>query len=200
MAITTQKLTFAEYLVHDDGTGAKYELVSGDLVRMALGTGEPGECGDISELLNEAFKAEIKRFSLPWASKDMKIGIQSPRGNRWDTSRVPDVVVLPLEQWAGLKKRESVIALNEPPPLLVVEVVSPSTATEDYRAKRSEYAVLNIPEYWIVDPIKSLVTVCSLQDGAYDDQVFQGSDQIISLTFPELNLTTAQVLGASGSV
>ncbi|UBF24108.1 Uma2 family endonuclease [Kovacikia minuta CCNUW1] len=193
MAVTTPKLTFAEYLAYDDGTGAKYELVNGDLVRMALGTGEHG---DISEFLNEAFKAEIKRSSLPWASKDMKIGIQSPRGNRWDTCRVPDVVVLPLEQWAGLKKRESVIALHEPPPLLVVEVVSPSTATEDYRAKRSEYAVLNIPEYWIVDPIQLLVTVCTLREGAYDDQVFQESESIVSPTFPGFNLTAAQVLEA----
>lgn len=128
----------------------------------------------------------------------MKIGIQSPRATCWDTVRVPDVVVLPLEQWAGLKKRESVIALNEPPPLLVVEIVSPSTATEDYRAKRTEYAVLDIPEYWVVDPIQSLVTVCTLREGAYDDQVFQGNDLIISPTFASLNLTVAQVLGAGG--
>ncbi len=94
MAITTKKWTFAEYLTYDDGTGARYELVNGDLVRMALGTGEHG---DISEFLNGVFKAEIKRTSRPWTSKDMKIGIQSPRSNRWDTSRVPDVVVLPLE-------------------------------------------------------------------------------------------------------
>lgn len=193
MALTTLKLTFAEYLAYDDGTGARYELVNGELVRMALGTGEHG---DISEFLNEAFKNEIKRCSLPWTSRDMKIGIQSPRGNRWDTVRVPDVVVLPSEQWAGLKKRESVIALHEPPPLLVVEVVSPSTATEDYRAKRTEYAVLDIPEYWIVDPIQSLVTVCTLRDGAYDDQVFQGNDPIGSPTFASLTLAAAPVLGA----
>jgi Uma2 family endonuclease len=193
MAVTTQKLTFAEYLVYDDGTGAKYELVNGDLVRMALGTGEHGA---ISEFLNEAFKDEIKRASLPWTAKDMKIGIQSPRGNRWETSRVPDVVVLPLEQWQGLKKRESVIALNESPPLLVVEVISPSTATEDYRAKRAEYAVLNIPEYWIVDPIQLRVTICILRDGAYDDQVFQENDLLVSATFASLHLTAAQVLEA----
>lgn len=195
MAVITQKLTFTEYLAYDDGTGAKYELVNGDLVRMALGTGEHG---DISEFLNTAFKDEIKRHSLPWTSRDMKIGIQSPRGTRWDTVRVPDIVVLPLEQWAGLKKQESVIALNQPPPILVVEIVSPSTATEDYRAKRTEYAVLDIPEYWIVDPIQSLVTVCILWDGAYDDQSFQGNDPIRSLTFASLNLTAAQVLSAGG--
>jgi Uma2 family endonuclease len=193
MAVTTSKLTFAEYLAYDDGTGARYELVNGDLVRVALGTGEHG---DISEFLNEAFKDEIKRSALPWTSKDMKLGIQSPRGNRWDTSRVPDVVVLPLEQWAGLKKRESVIALHEPPPLLVVEVTSPSTTTEDYRAKRIEYAVLDIPEYWIVDPIQSIITVCILREGAYDDQVFRERDAIVSPTFPKLSLTAAQVLEA----
>jgi Uma2 family endonuclease len=194
MAATTQKLTLAEYLAYDDGTGAKYELVNGDLVCMALGTGEHG---DISEFLNEAFKAQIKRCALPWTAKDMKIGIQSPRGNRWDTVRIPDVVVLPLEQWKGLKKRESVITLNEPPPLLVVEVVSTSTATEDYRAKRTEYAVLNIPEYWIVDPLQSVVTVCILREGAYDDRSFQPGDRVTSHTFPELNLTTAQILAGS---
>jgi Uma2 family endonuclease len=109
---------------------------------------------------------------------------------------VPDVVVLPLEQWAGLKNRESVIALHESPPLLVVEVVSPSTATEDYRAKRTEYAVLDIPEYWIVDPIQSLVTVCTLRQGAYDHQVFHENDRIVSPTFTSLILTAAQVLSA----
>lgn len=191
MAVTTQKMTFAEYLAYDDGTGTKYELVDGELIPMALGTGEHGA---ISEFLNQTFKAEIKRASLPWTAKDMKIGLQSPRGTRWDTSRVPDVVVLPMEQWAGLKKRESVIALHEPPPLLVVEVVSPSTATEDYRAKHTEYAVLNIPEYWIVDPGQVKVTICTLRDGAYDDQVFQEDERIISSTFNRLSLTVAQIL------
>jgi Uma2 family endonuclease len=76
-------------------------------------------------------------------------------------------------------------------------VVSPSTATADYRAKRTEYAVLNIPEYWIVDPIQSCVTVCTLRDGAYDDQIFQGNEQISSSTFTGLNLTAAQVLGVA---
>ncbi|WP_263975207.1 Uma2 family endonuclease [Leptolyngbya sp. 7M] len=80
--------------------------------------------------------------------------------------------------------------------ILVVEVVSPTTAAADYRAKHTEYAVLNIPEYWIVDPIQSLVTICTLRDGAYDDRVFQGNELLVSPTFSELNLTATQVLAA----
>jgi Uma2 family endonuclease len=191
MTVSVQRLTIAEYLAYDDGTDLQYELVDGELVRMSLGTGQHG---DISEFLNDEFKNEIKRSGLPWVSKDMKIGIQSPRGSRWETVRVPDVVVLPLEQWESLSNRESLIPLNEPPPLLIVEVVSPSTVTTDYRAKHSEYAVLDIPEYWIVDPIKQKVIICSLKDGAYNDQEFTGNQQIVSPTFIGLNLTAAEVL------
>jgi Uma2 family endonuclease len=90
--------------------------------------------------------------------------------------------------------REAVIRLNEMPPLLVVEVVSPSTVQDDYRAKRSEYSVLDIPEYWIIDPLKSQVTVCVLLDGAYDDSIFQGTDAIVSPTFTALDLSAEQIL------
>lgn len=190
---TTKRIAIEEYLIYDDGTDTRYELVDGELVRMSLGTGEHG---DISEFLNDRFKAEIERLGLAWVAKDMKIGIQSPRGTRWETARVPDVVVLPLEQWNGLKKRESLIPLNEPPPLLVVEVVSPSTVTVDYRAKHSEYAVLDIPEYWIIDPLDLKVTVCVLKDGAYNDLVFVGDLTIVSPTFPELGLTAIELLNA----
>ena len=191
---TTKRITLAEYLTYNDGTDTRYELVDGELTSMSLGTGEHG---DISEFLNDKFKAEIRRLGLDLVAKDMKIGIQSPRGTRWETARVPDVVVLPLEQWNSLKKRESLIPLNEPPPLLVVEVVSPSTVAVDYRAKHSEYAVLDIPEYWIVDPIDLKVTVCILKDGAYSDRVFVGDMTIVSPTFSELELKASEVLNAS---
>jgi Uma2 family endonuclease len=190
----TTKMTLAEYLIYDGTTDTRYELVDGELARMSLGTGEHG---DISEFLNDRFKAEIRRLGLDWVARDMKIGIQSPRGTRWETARIPDVVVLPLEQWNSLKKRESFIPLNEPPPLLVVEVVSPSTVTVDYRAKHSEYAVLDIPEYWIVDPIDRKVTVCVLKDGAYTDDVFVDDMIIVSPTFSELGLKASEVLNAS---
>jgi Uma2 family endonuclease len=79
----------------------------------------------------------------------------------------------------------------------VVEVVSPSTVTVDYRAKHSEYAVLDIPEYWIVDPIDRKVTVYVLKDRAYSDDVFVGDLKIVSPTFPELGLKAVEVLDAS---
>ena len=193
MVIATQKLTFAEYLQYDDGTNTRYELVDGELIPMSVGTGRHGA---IAEFLNDCFKAEISRQGLPWTSKDMKIGVRSPRGGRWDTSRIPDVTVLPIKQWEELANREAVIELNAPPPILVVEVVSPSTKTTDYRHKRSEYAVLGIQEYWIVDPVKETVTILTLVSGFYDEIILEGDEAIRSGIFPDLTLTANQILSA----
>jgi len=191
MTVTTKKLTFAEYLKYDDGTDIRYELVNGELLPMSLGTGKHG---GITEFVNDKFKDEARKQGHPWTSKDMRIGIRSPRAGRWDTSRIPDVTVLTIEQWESLANREAVIELSDPPPILVVEVVSESTKTTDYRSKRSEYAVLDIPEYWIVDPLSEIVIVCTLTEGFYDAVEFRGNDKIVSPTFPELELTAAQVL------
>lgn len=193
MVTTTKKLTFTEYLKYNDGTDTKYELVNGELIPMSLGTGKHGA---IIEFVNDCFKEETKKEGKPWTSKDMRIGVRSPRGGRWDTSRIPDITVLTIEQWESLANREAVIELDEPPPILVVEVVSESTKTTDYRAKRSEYAVLGISEYWIVDPIDEVVIVCSLIEGFYDAVSFRGEERIISGSFPELNLSAMQVLQA----
>jgi Uma2 family endonuclease len=191
----TERITIAAYLTYHDGMDDRYELVNGELVRMAQGTGEHN---DISEFLQSAFKTAIQTLGLPWVAKMMAIAIQSPRGTRWETARVPDVLILPIEQWQGYKKREAFIPLNEAPPLLVVEVVSPSTIATDYRTKHSEYAVLDITEYWIVDPIEAKITVCTLVDGAYSDRVFVGEQRIESPTFENLNLTVAVILAAEG--
>jgi len=78
----------------------------------------------------------------------------------------------------------------------VVEVVSESTKTVDYRAKRVEYNVLNIPEYWIVDPLTDKVTVFTLIEELYEPVEFVGSQCIQSQTFPELELTVEQMLTA----
>ncbi len=191
MSTTTQRFTLEEYLHYDDGTNTLYELVNGKLIPMALGTGKHGE---IIDFLNTKFRHEIARIGLDWVSKQMVIGIQSPRSDRWDTVRIPDLVIIPKEQWRNLQNREAVIYVNEAAPLLVVEVISASTKSIDYRAKRSEYCVLNIPEYWIVDPLQVKLTIFTLSEGWYDETVFTDGDRLISPTFAQINLTVNQIL------
>jgi Uma2 family endonuclease len=84
--------------------------------------------------------------------------------------------------------------LDMPPPLLVVEVVSPRQENRDYRYKRSEYAARWIPEYWIVDPIQQRVTVLEWVEGLYEEQVFTGDRPIASPVLGVLELTAERLL------
>jgi Uma2 family endonuclease len=191
MTTTTQKLTFEDYLAYDDGTDTHYELVDGELVPMSLGTGNHG---NIIRFLARQFEDAIAQAGQSWVALPSLVGVRSPRGRRWDTSRIPDVTVLPLTQWDAMANREAVIDLSEPPPLLVVEVVSPSTQADDYRSKRSEYGLLEISEYWIVDPLQEKITIGLLDNEFYDLTEFQGEALIQSPVLPTLQLTATQIL------
>ncbi|MEN9226539.1 MAG: Uma2 family endonuclease [Thermostichus sp. HHBFW_bins_43] len=193
MSLTTQKLSFAEYLTYTDGTDTRYELVDGELLPMSLGTGQHGA---IIRYLVRRWENAALSARRPWVVLPGLVGIRSPRGRRWDTVRIPDVTVMEQGQWEEMADREAVIDFNEPPPLLLAEVVSPSTQLEDYRSKRAEYGLLEVPEYWIVDPIAEKVTVCILEHGFYDATEWTGSQGIPCQGFPELVLTPEQILAA----
>jgi Uma2 family endonuclease len=193
MTTTTKKLSFEEYLVYSDGTGTRYELVDGELRAMSLGTGKHS---NIIRFLNRQFEDAITSSEQPWVSLASLVGVRSPRGRRWDTSRIPDITILDQSQWEAMANRAAVIDFNEPPPILVVEVVSPSTKTDDYRSKRGEYGVLEIPEYWIVDPLEEKVTLGILDHEFYELTEYQGDQLIQSPTFSDLKLTATQILAA----
>jgi Uma2 family endonuclease len=192
-APSTARLRLAEYLVYSDGGDTRYELVAGELVPMALPTGRHVQ---IQKFLSQVFEAEIARQQLPWTTIQGSPGIQSPRGNRWATVRIPDVVVLPLEQWQEMGSREALIRLEEPPLLLVVEVVSEASRAADYRAKRAEYCVLGIGEYWIVDPLEEKVSLLLLHEGWYDVLELKGSERVPSKVFAGLELQAGEILAA----
>jgi len=186
IAIAKTRVTFADYLTYFDDSDTKYELVDGELVPMSLATGKHG---GITKFLERNFDTEIERCSLPWIALQGIVAVRCPRGIGLDTARIPDVVVMQRSDWQSLQEREAVIGFDLSPPLLIIEVVSPSTKSTDYRAKRTEYAARDIPEYWIVDPLEGKVSVLVLSDGWYDVIEFYNGDRLISPTFPELQLT-----------
>lgn len=191
MTTTLKRFTIEEYLHYDDGTDTRYELVNGELIPMSLGTWQHSK---IIRFLSKRFDDESDRLEHQWAAIPALAGIRSPRAGRWDTCRIPDITLMHSEQWDSLSESEAIIELTDPRPVLVVEVVSESTKATDYRAKRSEYAVLDISEYWIVDPLEAKVLILNLLEGAYETQVFSGTDSVLSTVFPEINLTAEQIL------
>jgi Uma2 family endonuclease len=190
MTVTkTKRLSFAEYLTYSDGTDTRYELVDGELVPMALPTTNHGR---IIKVLERLLDHVIENCKLPYiAIRDM--GVRCPRGFGLATVRIPDLVVMKLEDWESLQDKPAVIDFDLEAPVLVIEVVSPSTKNADYRTKRTEYAGRDIPEYWIIDPAEHKISVLVNSDGWYDLQEYSFAQMITSSTLGELQLFSDEV-------
>ena len=81
---------------------------------------------------------------------------------------------------------------------IVVEVVSPDDPERDYGQKRADYADLRIPEYWIVDPQATKITVLTFDcDGYIDHGVFGPADVASSAVLSGFELPASNVFNAS---
>lgn len=73
-----------------------------------------------------------------------------------DERFVPDLLVFP-----GDKVRDEEWLLPAEHALLAVEVVSPSSRTDDYGAKAESYSTNGVPLCLIVDPLQGTLTLCA---------------------------------------
>lgn len=182
-----------EYLTYDDGTDTRYELVDGVLVDMGS-----------EKRLNEKIAIWLLSQFLQVVSIDLIArGTQIAVQSRTVTARNPDLMILTEELDQVLSQRsQSLITLEMPAPMLIVEVVSPGEPgsqnyERDYIEKRKEYASRGISEYWLIDPVREVVIVLYLEGEQYSEiGRFRNDACISSRTFPELNLTAAQILNA----
>jgi Uma2 family endonuclease len=188
MSVAAKSMTLEAYLHHDDGSDTRYELVNGELTAM------PPE-SRLNIKIAVFLLTQFLRLGIPENQIAIKTQI-AVSGSR-STAREPDLMVLSEEAAIALDEaKQSFITQDMPPPLLVIEVVSPNQENRDYRHKRTEYAGRQIPEYWIVDPIAQKVTVLEWVDGLYEEQVYQSEQVIRSPQLCRFNLTAAAILSA----
>jgi Uma2 family endonuclease len=130
--------------------GHRYELVGGALVVSPRPTTvHQAVAGRLATALDRACPEDLCVLPEPAVQLDLV------------TELAPDLVVVHLDDVGGAKFTA--------PPLLVVEVRSPSTALIDLNRKKSVYEKFDVPSYWIVDPepARPELTVFELRDGRY---------------------------------
>lgn len=69
-------------------------------------------------------------------------------------------------------------------PLLVVEVISPSSRLMDPLVKRAKYEQVGVPSYWIADPKGPTLTVLELVEGEYAEIARLTNGETASLEHP----------------
>ena len=102
---------------------------------------------------------------------------------------VPDIVVVADQSCVSARGVEGA-------PLLVVEVLSPSTQAHDRTTKSRRYAALAIPHYWIVDGAASRLECYRHEAGAYRLVARGTGDEVLAhADFPGLAIPIAPLFG-----
>ncbi len=184
-----KSLSLAEYLLlpYD---GKKTEFVNGHIDEMAEASPLHVE---IIALLTELIKAHIKAQGLSLVCY-AGVGIEIPRVEISNNVRDPDLVVCDRAQWKAMRHLTKAIFLEGLPPALAIEVASPGDTGRDTVDKRLEYALAQVPKYWIVNPVDGYVLVLTLDGDAYTEIGFREDEAIASNLFPDLRVTAGELL------
>jgi Uma2 family endonuclease len=159
----------------DDGN--RYELVDGELlVTPAPATIHQTVAFNLAMLLGSA---RPPGFKVLFAPVDVVLAE--------DTVIEPDLVVARTGDFT---------AKDLPvPPLLAIEILSPSTRRRDLVLKRARLESAGCPSYWVVDPEVPSVMAWNLMDGVYVEVAKVVDDEAFHATLPfEVTVVPAELV------
>lgn len=168
-----QKLDYSDYAAIPDD-GSRYEMLDGDL----LVTPAPSPLHQrVSKRLHRCLEAYFEGLGLGEVFAAPVDVILTPH----DVMQ-PDLVVVAQPTQVSERGIEGA-------PLLVVEILSPTTRERDRTIKACRYSTLGIAHYWLVDPEARRMECYALQGPQYVLCVEgQGPATIIHPHFAELTV------------
>jgi Uma2 family endonuclease len=172
-----RRMTFEEFLAWaDEDTHA--EWVDGE-VRMSSPASDQHQ--DIARFFTAILSAYVEVHHL---------GIIRPAPFQMrlaQSSREPDLIFLAN---AHLDRRKPTYLAG--PADVVVEILSPESATRDRGDKFFEYEAAGIPEYWLIDPLRQQAEFYQLgADGHYRPALPEAEGCFTSQTIPGFTLRIA---------
>lgn len=139
----------------------------------------------ISRLLFFALFAFVQRFGGTVFYAPLRVQVRAGK------FREPDLLVL-LDE--NDPRRQNAFWLGAD---LVVEIVSPDNPERDTEVKPLDYAATGIPEYWIVNPLKSTISVLVLEGDSYVEHgVFHRGEHATSKLLDGFTISVEEVLDA----
>jgi Uma2 family endonuclease len=83
------------------------------------------------------------------------------------------------------------------PPVLAVEVLSPSTAIYDLNLKKAAYERLGTGSYWVIDPEEPALTMFELDEDGCSQQVAKAAgDEVLDVERPfPVRIVPRELLG-----
>jgi Uma2 family endonuclease len=176
-------LTIHEFIDHFSDN-PQYELIDGELIDVEVAGIHEQVAAFVGRKLNVAIEQQNEPFLIPYRCLVKRLGTE--------TAFRPDIIVLDQIQLAQepLWRQEPVICRGTSIKL-IVEVVS-THWQNDYARKTEDYALLGVPEYWILDYLglggrdyigiskQPTVTYCKLVGDRYQKQLLSDHAKLFS--------------------
>lgn len=159
-----QSVTLAEFEVMEKHEHLTYELIDG----VVMMSPRPSfEHQDISGNIYYELRNVLKdTHCKPIQELDLVLD---------ENNFVPDLMVICNETFKGKR--------YEKPPLIAMEIVSPSSTSTDYFTKRLKYELLGVQEYWIISPEEKCIMVIAFKS-KQQERFCEG--QVKSFVLPEI--------------
>ena len=186
-AARLKEWTYEEFMALPESKSCRYELIEGDLY---LTTPSPVTwhqeiSGNLFEIIRQFLRTNP--LGKVYASPVDVVFSQEPL-----QVVLPDLVFVATERVSLITEKN----LQGVPDLLV-EILSPTTATIDRRVKHSLYERFGVPEYWIVNPERNTVQVFRLSGGRYAPALEFGlGDRLETPLLPGLSIPLSNVFPA----
>jgi Uma2 family endonuclease len=183
MSALSKQVTFVsvvEYLHDEDLSDVKHEYINGTVHAMAGGTVGHGETG---KRIVVALSNHLRGKDCRPHNSDIAVHLAQARDERY---YYPDASVTcgPLDRAAR--------ALENP--VVIFEVLSPTTARIDQTEKKDAYlACQSIQHYVIVDPERVNVIIYTREQSSWKMTAYNELTDALDLTAIEVTLTLAEI-------
>lgn len=173
------RMNVDEFLVWAEDQPGRYELVEGQVVAMSP---ERVRHAEVKASAYLALRSALNRTQLPCRALPDGMSV-----------RIDDTTVFEPDALVYCGTRADPDAIEIPNPILVVEVLSPSTVTVDSGRKLSGYfSIASVAHYLMIDPVKRLVIHHARgAEGLIATRI--ASEGTLDLTPPGLSLSVAEL-------
>lgn len=171
--------TYKDYLEWLDGE--RWELIEGVAYNMTPAPSRSHQKISVALVKKISQYLEEKKCEIYHAPFDVRFPEGDEEEGEIRTVVQPDIVVI-----CDPSKLDEKGCKGSPD--LIMEILSPSTASKDYITKLNLYEKNKVPEYWIIHPIDKIVMVYRLsENGSYGRaEVYSGADKVKVGIFDDL--------------
>jgi Uma2 family endonuclease len=174
-----RRMTLEEFLWWDDGTDTKYELIDGFPVAMA----PPAEAHRILAV-RLVSQIEAKLAAQRPCNAQIEPGVLRP--DRADSYYIPDIAVTCRPNEPG---RQAMVD-----PILIVEILSPSTERSDRRLKLPAYQTMeSVREVLLIDADSYHAEVYRRENSHWGIELVRGAEATLVLASIDLRIAMAEL-------